>query len=117
MDDRFLQQLKKGVLELLVLETICDSSTYGYELLTKLKTRSNALFTLKEGTLYPILYRLEDDGLIESSWSAGSGRSAPKKMYTATPAGRQEQLRRCHIWRDFAATVDSFFLEGEQNNE
>ena len=71
MDDRFLQQLKKGVLEMLVLETVCNGSTYGYELLTKLKAQSDALFTLKEGTLYPILYRLEDDGMIQSSWSQG----------------------------------------------
>lgn len=117
MDDRFLQQLKKGVLELLVLETVCEGSTYGYELLTKLKDRSDSLFTLKEGTLYPILYRLEDDGLIESSWSTGTGRAAPKKMYTATPAGRLEKKRRYQIWNDFTATVDSFFLEGAQNYE
>lgn len=117
MDDRFLQQLKKGVLELLVLETVCQGSTYGYELLTKLKERSDSLFSLKEGTLYPILYRLEDDGLIQSSWSAGAGRAAPKKMYTATLAGRSEQLRRHQIWKDFTATVDNFFLEGDNNYE
>ena len=57
MDDRLLQQLKKGVLEMLVLEVICQEPTYGYELMAKLKIRSNDLFTLKEGTLYPILYR------------------------------------------------------------
>ena len=89
MDDRFLQQLKKGVLEMLVLDAVCRGSTYGYELLTGLKTRSDALFALKEGTLYPILYRLEDEELIQSSWSQGEGRMAPKKMYTATEKGRQ----------------------------
>lgn len=113
MDDRFLQQLKKGVLELLVLETICGGSTYGYELLTSLKERSGALFALKEGTLYPILYRLEDDGMIQSSWSQGEGRVAPKKMYTATEKGRQERQRRWQIWGAFADTVSSFYQEGD----
>ena len=56
MDDRFLQQLKKGVLEMLVLQAICRKATYGYELITDLKHQSGELFSLKEGTLYPILY-------------------------------------------------------------
>ena len=113
MDDRFLQQLKKGVLELLVLETICRKSTYGYELLTSLKTQSDALFTLKEGTLYPILYRLEDDGLIRSCWSQGEGRIAPKKIYEVTEEGRKERQRRWEIWKTFSDTVNNFFLEGD----
>lgn len=113
MDDRFLQQLKKGVLEMLVLDTVCKGSTYGYELLTGLKARSNELFALKEGTLYPILYRLEDDGLIQSSWSQGEGRTAPKKMYAATEKGRQERARRWQIWGEFVNAVDVFCQEGE----
>lgn len=107
MDDRFTQQLKKGVLEMLVLELICQKSSYGYELLTRLKDRSEGAFALKEGTLYPILYRLEDDGLIASSWSPGEGRAAPKKTYTATDAGRQENLRRQIVWQEFVRTVNN----------
>lgn len=114
MDDRFLQQLKKGVLEMLVLETICQQSTYGYQLLTSLKNRSNGLFSLKEGTLYPILYRLEDDGMILSSWQQGEGRTAPKKMYSATEKGQQENLRRMQMWNTFSTTVDNFFSGGNQ---
>lgn len=112
MDDRFLQQLKKGVLEMLVLEAICEGATYGYELLTKLKVRSNGLFTLKEGTLYPILYRLEDDGMIRSSWSQGEGRIAPKKMYYATEKGQQERLLRSKVWKTFTDTVNGFCQGG-----
>ena len=114
MDDRLLQQLKKGVLEMLVLDTVCKGSTYGYELLTGLKERSNGFFTLKEGTLYPILYRLEDDGLITSSWSQGEGRTAPKKIYTATEEGLRERQRRWQIWGAFVNAVDGFYQEGEK---
>lgn len=113
MDDRFLQQLKKGVLEMLVLDAVCKGSTYGYELLTGLKARSDVLFALKEGTLYPILYRLEDDGLIQSSWSQGEGRTAPKKMYAATEKGQQERAHRWQIWGEFVNAVDGFRREGE----
>ena len=103
-----MRQLKKGVLEMLVLELICREPTYGYELLTRLKNGSEDLFTLKEGTLYPILYRLEDDGMIRSSWSAGTGRTAPKKIYSATAEGEACRLRQRELWRTFVATVDGF---------
>jgi len=114
MEDRFSQQLKKGVLEMLVLKLICGKATYGYELLNLLKEQSGGRFVLKEGTLYPILYRLEDDGLIAAKWSQGEGRSAPKKIYEATEAGRQENLRRQLLWKEFEATVNGFLTGGEE---
>ena len=112
MEDRFLQQMKKGVLEMLVLETVCGGATYGYELLGRLKERSGGLFALKEGTLYPILYRLEDDGFVAAAWSAGEGRAAPKKIYTATEAGRAEALRRRALWGQFSKIVDGMGRNG-----
>ena len=111
MEDKFLQQLKKGVLEMLVLHTICQKETYGYELMAALKKQSAELFSLKEGTLYPILYRLEDEGMIASSWSAGEGKLAPKKMYAATQKGRGEAQRRFAIWSSFSQTVTAFMQE------
>ena len=111
MEDRFLQQLKKGVLEMLVLKTICRQPTYGYDLMARLKEGSQDFFTLKEGTLYPILYRLEDEGLIQSAWSQGEGKTAPKKIYSATEAGHQEARRRSRLWQDFSATVTNFTQE------
>lgn len=114
MEDRFAQQLKKGVLEMLVLQLICTRPTYGYELLSRLKECSAGRFTLKEGTLYPILYRLEDDGLIAAKWSQGAGRTAPKKIYEATAAGREENICRQGIWREFEETVNAFLTGGSQ---
>lgn len=107
-----MQQLKKGVLEMLVLEAICEGPTYGYALLSKLKERTGGYFTLKEGTLYPILYRLEDDGLICAQWSEPEGRTAPKKVYTATTAGKTARQIRYQIWTDFTDTVNSFYKKG-----
>ena len=111
MDDRLLQQLKKGVLEMLVLEIICQEPTYGYQLMVKLRERSKDLFTLKEGTLYPILYRLEDDGLITAAWSQGTGKTTPKKMYTATEKGQLERHQRFQVWKEFYHTVNGFYKE------
>lgn len=98
MEDRFSQQLKKGVLEMLVLRLICEKPTYGYELLSRLKEQSGGRFALKEGTLYPILSRLEDDGMIAARWSQGEGRVAPKKIYEATEQGHLENIRRRMVW-------------------
>lgn len=114
MEDRFLQQLKKGVLEMLVLQLICEDPTYGYELLSRLKEKSRGRFVLKEGTLYPILYRLEDEGLIAAKWSQGEGRVAPKKMYEATVSGRSENIRRKLMWTEFEETVNGFLAGGDR---
>lgn len=111
MEERFLQQLKKGVLEMLVLEAVCRKASYGYELMLEISGRSGGRLTLKEGTLYPILYRLEDEGLIESAWSSVQGRGAPKKVYTATDRGRAERQQRRETWTQFVATVELFFGE------
>lgn len=114
MEDRFSQQLKKGVLEMLVLRLICQKPTYGYELLQRLKEQSHGRFALKEGTLYPILYRLEDEGMITARWSQGEGRVAPKKIYEATEAGHQENIRRILVWQEFEETVNGFLTGGDR---
>ena len=111
MEDRFSQQLKKGVLEMLVLELLCRRPTYGYELLSLLKERSDGLFCLKEGTLYPILYRLEDDGLIRSVWQQGEGRSTPKKIYLPTELGIEENINRKALWAQFSRKIAQFLQE------
>lgn len=111
MEDRFAQQMKKGILEMLVLQTLCRSPGHGYELINRLKTRSGGLLTMKEGTLYPILYRLEDEGLIRASWA--QDRAAPKKVYETTQAGLAENARRLALWEEFTKTVGTF-LEGDE---
>lgn len=112
MENRFDREMKKGVLEMLVLNLICARPTYGYELLSRLRDGSGGSFDLKEGTLYPILYRLEDDGLITASWSPGAGKTTPKKIYQATQAGHRENLRRQEVWGAFTDTVTKLLTGG-----
>ena len=109
MENRFDREMKKGVLEMLVLHLICGRPAYGYELLSRLREGG---FDLKEGTLYPILYRLEDDGFIASAWSSGEGKAVPKKMYRATEAGLREGLRREALWGSFTQTVNQILSGG-----
>ena len=111
MEGRIERQLKKGALELIVLRLLADRPGYGYELLAQLSQRSKGYFQLREGTLYPILYRLEDDGLLQADWSAGEGRSAPKKTYRITPQGRAALKEGQALWREFSFHVDQLLLE------
>lgn len=81
-------QLRKGVLDILILKLISEKDMYGYELMKELEEKSRQYYTLKEGSLYPVLYRLEDNGLIESYRIDDSGRRAvPRKYYRISEKG------------------------------
>ena|SRR5579872_1624344 len=84
--ERRVTQLRKGILELAVMRVLYDERHYGYSLIRVL-TQSGAI-SLKEGTIYPILGRLDRDGLVRSEW-VESDQGPPRKYYMLTPAGRQ----------------------------
>ena len=71
-----------GSSTLLVLAILSEKPYYGYELIKTLKQRSNDTFDMKEGTLYPILHKLENDGLVSASNQEVSGRV--RKVYSIT---------------------------------
>lgn len=82
------KQLKKGVIEILILSLLRDEKMYGYQLIQELDSRSSGVFKMKEGTLYPVLYRLEDSKYIESCWEQDNDRrSVPRKYYRITADG------------------------------
>jgi PadR family transcriptional regulator PadR len=82
------KQLKKGVIEILILSLLSEEKMYGYQLIQELDRRSSGVFRLKEGTLYPVLYRLEDSKYIESCWEQDDDRrSVPRKYYRITADG------------------------------
>ena len=110
---KFDKGLMAGGSTLMVLALLEKRDMYGYQMIEELARRSNDVFQMKEGTLYPILYRLEDDGLIQSTWQA-DGRAAPKKVYTPTPEGREELRRQQAVWKEFCACVARFEDGGDQ---
>ncbi|MDR1692238.1 MAG: PadR family transcriptional regulator [Oscillospiraceae bacterium] len=84
------KQLKKGVLDILLLKLLSEGTLYGYELMELLGEAGGGSFAAKEGTLSPVLYRLEDAGYIKSVWeNTDTRRGAPRKYYTATDRGRE----------------------------
>lgn len=85
--DRLRRELARGTAELAVLSILDTGRRYGYELLKLLQQTAGGLLEIKEGTLYPLLHRLEDAGHIAAVWEA-EGRARPRKYYALTTAGR-----------------------------
>ena len=104
-------------MEMLVLELLSESPGYGYQLLTRLAAAPSGLLQVKEGTLYPILYRLEADGMLAAGWQTGEGRSTPKKMYTITPKGLTELQCQKEIWMKFQQDLAWIQQKGGDNHE
>ena len=113
MQGRYEQQMKKGVLEMLVLKQLEKEEKYGYQLISQLKEKSDVMFTLKEGTLYPILYRLEDDGLVVSRWSEPKGKEVSRKYYEITEERPQEDLFK--LWLQNTEKKATYFFNTSGN--
>ena len=99
MNEKYEKQMKKGILEMLILKLVGQEPKYGYQIIQEMKEKSQDTFLLKDGTLYPILYRLEDDGLVVSEWSELEGTQVPRKYYRITEQGRQALEEIESVWR------------------
>ncbi len=78
-------ELMRGIAETVILKLLSERAMYGYEIIKLVNERTNGEFQWKEGTLYPCLHRLEEGGLIASSWELSSGK--PRKYYSLTKKG------------------------------
>lgn len=111
VNKKYERQLKKGVFEILVLQLLSEQEKYGYELLTEMKNKSNGMFTVKEGTLYPILYRLEDEGLVVAKWTEPKDREISRKYYSITMPGLVVLDELKTLWKDFSTNVNNILRE------
>src|SRR5712671_5741060 len=83
----------KGNLDLLLLSVLSAGPAHGYVIISALRERSEGTFDLPEGTIYPALHRLEEAGLLASSWmTADSGRR--RRVYTLTRTGNRALIER-----------------------
>jgi PadR family transcriptional regulator len=95
----------RGHLDLLVLTVVEDGPKHGYAIINDLRRRSEGHFDVPEGTVYPALHRLEERGLLESSWADGSTRR--RRVYRITVEGREELVEERSSWAEFSAGVQS----------
>jgi PadR family transcriptional regulator, regulatory protein PadR len=106
------RELKRGTLEMVLLRLLSERPMYGYALTSELRARSGGLFELKEGTLYPVLYRLEEAGQVTTDWQTPD-RGVPRKYYVITDAGRSELERQVDQWRAFVAAVSGLIHDDQ----
>lgn len=112
MDEKYEQQFKKGALDMVLLSIISRKRTYGYEMLLDLSRAGGPLFqNIKVGTLYPVLYRLEDSGFITSEVSVSEPGGRPKKFYQITDSGVRALAEMKAFWASFKNCVDDLLEE------
>ena len=99
---QFSKEMMKGAAEAIVLQALDTSDAYGYELITRIAETSDNVFEFQEGTLYPLLYRLEDRGLVKSyKTQAPSGKE--RRYYSITKDGRSFLASRTQEFKAFIA--------------
>jgi PadR family transcriptional regulator PadR len=100
-------EMLKGHLDAVVLAALETGRAHGYAIIETIRTRSGDVFDLPEGTVYPALHRLEQAGLLSSTWETPpSGRR--RRVYALTQAGVAALRERRKTWDRFAQAVDSF---------
>lgn len=93
----------KGNLDLLLLSVLSSGPGHGYSIITRLRDRSAGAFDLPEGTVYPALHRLEQTGMLASSWEVAAGRR--RRIYRLTPAGQRSLADEATQWRAFSGSI------------
>lgn len=106
------KELLKGSVSLMILKIIDEGDAYGYQISKKITERSEQLFRLTEGSLYPILHLLEKEGLV-SSYRKDGERGRDRKYYAITAPGKLMLSTRMEEWQMFSTSVNRV-LKGEK---
>jgi len=97
--------LLQGTLDLLVLRTLALGPRHGWSVAKRIQEISRDALRVNQGSLYPALYRLEDQGWIRAEWGVSDeGRRA--KFYRLTAAGTKQLVSETRRWRVFASAMD-----------
>ena len=98
------KQLLKGSTALLVLSVVADEDMYGYKIVKELEKRSENVFSLKEGTLYPILHSLEEAGCLDSYWV--DMETKKRKYYHITKKGKSQLKQQKEEYQVYSTAVN-----------
>ena len=101
-------QFKKGVLELIVLNTVLTKDMYGYELVNNVSEAVD----VNEGTIYPLLKRLTNEKYFET-YLVESNEGPPRKYYRITSLGKKKEKELKSQWQEFQKSVNEF-LKGDK---
>ena len=99
------REANPGGMDLLILQLLSEREMYGYEMVTELARRSETVFQMKEGTLYPLLHRLEKEGAVAAYEEKKEGRM--RRYYRITARGRGRLAEQKESWRRYARAVNA----------
>lgn len=105
--ERWHVQLRKGVLEFVILLSLRKKEQYGFELMSSIAKRAS--LEVPEGTIYPLLLRLSKDALVTTRLAEGEG-GAPRKYYQLTPHGRSMLKAMTRSWSGLSASVQQMLV-------
>ena len=94
-----------GSIQLMLLALLSEKDFYGYQIIKELEKRSESVFQLKEGTLYPVLHRMQNQGLL-NSYDQDTENGKRRKYYRITEKGRKQLVSEKEEWRSFTASVN-----------
>ncbi|HEY1257848.1 MAG TPA: helix-turn-helix transcriptional regulator [Stellaceae bacterium] len=103
-------EILKGHLDMIVLAALAAGPAHGYGIIQEIRGRSQGAFDLPEGTVYPVLHRLEEAGFLSSHWTDGTaGRK--RRVYSLTRKGSRALADRRALWSRFADAIGGFLGE------
>jgi DNA-binding PadR family transcriptional regulator len=117
--DEFARNLAAGTYDLIVLDVLRDGPSYGYGILKRIVTQSKHCICWHQGSLYPVLHRLEERGLLASVWKpafvgnkrlqrdGGRGSGRQRRFYRLTAHGQRQWREQRAQWRIFSRGVNS----------
>lgn len=106
----FDRDLTRSVAEPIVLKLVAERAMYGYEIIKIINERTKNAFQWKEGTLYPCLHRLENQGLISSEWIRGDDTGKRRKYYAITKKGQTQLTAKLTEWKSFSSAVEELLI-------
>ena len=98
------KSLISGSTTMLILRLLENKDMYGYEMIKRLQEKSENVFELKEGTLYPILHSLEENNFITSYWDESTVKK--RKYYAITEKGKSQLKTKKEEWKVFQNGID-----------
>lgn len=104
------KSLLSGSTTMLLLKLLSEKDMYGYEMIEELKKRSEDIFSLKAGTLYPLLHSMEEKGFLTCYEQEAQGKT--RKYYSITGKGRKELQARKNAWQEYSQAVASVLCCG-----
>jgi PadR family transcriptional regulator, regulatory protein PadR len=96
--------LVQGTLDLLILKTVSLEPQHGWAIAKRIQQISNEVLQVQQGSLYPALHRLEQQGWIRAKWGESNGRQA--KFYALTAAGRTQLEREKESWNRLSTAIN-----------